>query len=100
MQHGLSTFVRLVRALLGPTAIADAKTEYGQAIVILGIKASRFTLSLALCLLATALWQVKSDSKGAWFHVCPKKAEKWASQLGDAIEALHLDSGSAQKLAG
>lgn len=53
-----------------------------------------------LCLLATALWQVKSDSKGAWFHVCPKKAEKWASQLGDAIEALHLDSGSAQKLAG
>ena len=44
--------------------------------------------------------QVQSDSDGAQFHVCPVKAAKWATQLSEAIESLHLDSGSAQKLAG
>jgi hypothetical protein len=81
VQSGLRTFVRLVRALLGPKAIADAKTEYGQCIVILGI-------------------QVQADANGAWFNVCPKKAQKWAAQISEAIATLHLDGGSAQKLAG
>jgi hypothetical protein len=36
-QHSLSVFVRLVRALLGPSAIADAKTGFGLNLVILGI---------------------------------------------------------------
>ena len=37
MQHSLSVFVRLVRALLGHSAIADAKTGFGLDLVILGI---------------------------------------------------------------
>ena len=81
MQHGLSTFVRLVRALLGPTAIADGKTDLGHVLVILGI-------------------QVKSTQDGATFNVCPEKAAKWAAQINEAVESLHLDSGTAQKLAG
>ncbi len=40
MEHGLDTFVRLVRALLGSTAVAEAKKEFGLAIVILGILVS------------------------------------------------------------
>ena len=42
MQHGLDTFVRLVRALLGSSAVADAKTEFGQLLVILGIQVPTF----------------------------------------------------------
>ena len=37
VEHGLECFVRLVRALLGPTAIADSKVESGIELVILGI---------------------------------------------------------------
>ena len=37
VKHGLSTFVRLVRAILGPTSISDSKVECGMALVILGI---------------------------------------------------------------
>lgn len=81
MKHGLSTFVRLVRALLGSTAIADAKTEAGRATVILGIL-------------------VQSSCKGVRFNLCPKKAAKWSLQISTAIDTLHLDSGTAQKLAG
>jgi hypothetical protein len=42
MQHGLDTFVRLVRVLLGSSAVADAKTEFGQLLVILGIQVPTF----------------------------------------------------------
>ena len=72
MEHGLSTFVRLVRALLGPTAIADAKAESGLAVVILGIL-------------------VQSSWKGVCFNLCPKKAAKWSLQIRTAIDTLHMD---------
>jgi len=44
--------------------------------------------------------QVHADVDGARFNVCPKKAEKWAAQIKEAIDTQHMDSGSAQKLAG
>ena len=37
VEHGLDTFVRLVRAVLGQSAIADSKVECGMTLVILGI---------------------------------------------------------------
>ena len=37
VEHGLDTFVRLVRAVLGQSAIADSKVECGMNLVILGI---------------------------------------------------------------
>jgi hypothetical protein len=101
VRSGLRAFVRLVRALLGPTAIADAKTEYGQCLVILGIQVVRSPLSSVLTSVSvTTVWQVQVNAKGAWFNVCPVKAAKWSAQLQEAIESRHLDSGSAQKLAG
>ena len=81
MEHGLRTFVRLVRTLLGDSAVADRKTDRGQTLVILGIL-------------------VRSSSDGVEFHVCPEKAAKWAAQISGAVESLHCDSGTAQKLAG
>jgi len=81
MEHGLRTFVRLVRALLGSNAVADRKTDLGQTLVILGIL-------------------VRSNRDGVEFHVCPEKAAKWAAQISGAVESLHCDSGTAQKLAG
>ena len=44
--------------------------------------------------------QVHADVDGARFNVCPKKAEKWAAQIKEAIDTQHMDSGSTQKLAG
>jgi hypothetical protein len=37
VEHGLSTFVRLVRAILGPSSISNSKVECGMTLVILGI---------------------------------------------------------------
>ena len=37
---------------------------------------------------------------GASFSVCPAKAGKWSEQIRLAVDTEHLDSGSAQKLAG
>ena len=38
MKHGMLTFARLVRAILGPSSIADRKLECGAALVILGMR--------------------------------------------------------------
>ena len=81
MEHGLSTFVRLVRAILGQCAIADTKLECGMDLVILGIR-------------------VQSGRKGARFTLCPEKAEKWMTNIREAIVTSKLVAGSAQKLAG
>ena len=37
MQHGLRCLVRLVRMLLGPSAIAD-KIDFGKTLVVLGVE--------------------------------------------------------------
>ena len=37
-EHALGCFVRLVRVLLGESAIADDKCEYGPSLVILGVQ--------------------------------------------------------------
>ena len=81
MEHGLCTFVRLGRALLGPIAAADGKTDLSQTFVILGIL-------------------TQSSKNGVEFHVCFENAVKWAAQISEAVESLRCDSGTAQKLAG
>ena len=39
------------------------------------------------CASCTLLCQVHAAVDGAKFNVCPKKAEKWAAQIKEAIEA-------------
>ena len=72
---------RLIRVLLGPTAISPNKLECGLSLVVLGI------------LVAPSL-------AGISFSLSAEKAAKWLAQLADAIENRKLDSGAAQKLAG
>ena len=81
MKHAMECFARLVRALLGFTAISERKLEYGNSLVILGMK-------------------VEPCLAGVTFRLCPTRAEKWAKQLRDAIDIGYLDAGFAQKLAG
>ena len=40
VEHGLQPFVRLVKAILGPTLVSNDKVECGSGLVILGILAS------------------------------------------------------------
>ena len=37
LQHSLSCFTRLTRLLLGTDSVADAKTEFGKRICVLGV---------------------------------------------------------------
>ena len=48
------------------------------------------------------LWfvQVQPITKGALFSLPAEKANKWVAIIDDALLRMHLDSGSAQKLAG
>ena len=81
MEHAMQCFARLVRALLGHSAISERKLEFGNSLVILGIK-------------------VEPCGAGVTFRLCPVKAAKWAKELREAIASGHLDAGFAQKLAG
>ena len=40
LRHGMVCFVRLIRALLGPSAVSDQKVDCGRSLVILGISVS------------------------------------------------------------
>lgn len=99
MEHGLSTFVRLVRAVLGPTSISDNKVECGMALVILGIMVYRCHVFSVTCIMLSNV-QVRSSELEVVFTICPKKRAKWLLQIQHALEADRLDAGSASKLAG
>ena len=81
MRHGMDTFARLIRLLLGATAVSERKLECGHELVVLGIL-------------------VQPSCDGVLFQLCPVKAAKWLATLDAAIERNHLDSGEAQKLSG
>ncbi len=81
MEHAMTIFARLVRLLLGRSAIADRKLEFGCNLTVLGMA-------------------VKCDWHGMLFTVAPEKVVKWRDQIAAAIESQHLDAGGAQKLAG
>ena len=96
----MQIFARLVRVLLGESAVADHKLEYGSELVILGIKVC--DASPRLCMLGgrAPLAQVAPSEMGVKFTVCPVKAAKWKDDIVEAISKKQLDGGSAQKLAG
>ena len=81
MEHAMGCFARLVRALLGATAVADRKLECGHELTVLGML-------------------VQPDVTGIAFTVAPEKACKWTNEIATALELGQLDAGLAQKLAG
>jgi len=80
-KHTAAIFQRLVRALLGPTAINDSKTEVGKELVVLGLLVSLASQGLSISL----------DSI---------KASSWMQMLREAYETQLLPGGTAGKLAG
>ena len=99
MEHSMQIFARLVRVLLGESAICDHKLEFGSELVILGIKVCVASPRSSLGGVAP-LAQVAPGAMGVNFTVCPIKADKWRNDIIAAIEQKQLDSGGAQKLAG
>ena len=74
-------FCRLVRCLMGETAISDAKLGHGNPLVILGVETT------FLC-------------NGARFKPSDDKATKWSELLAKALDENRLCSGEASKMSG
>jgi hypothetical protein len=77
----MQIFARLVRLLLGSTAIADRKLEQGSYLTVLG---------MTVC----PTWN------GIRFNLCREKADKWLNDVSMALKTGFLSSGEAQKLSG
>jgi hypothetical protein len=79
--HAMQCFARLVRAVLGPTAIKQEKLECGTQLEVLGLS-------------------VSYDNQGLRVRVSDKKAEAWSECIQEVLDAGVLSSGLASKLAG
>jgi len=62
-KHALKCFARLVRVLLGTSAVADEKCEVGESLVVLGV-------------------EVQMSQKGYSFRPAADKAGGWSGVLG------------------
>ena len=80
-EHAMQCFARLVRALLGGTALRAEKLDWGLELEVLGLR-------------------VSYDDHGMRVRVADKKAEEWGAAIGDVLESGRLPPGTASKLAG
>ena len=74
-------FAKLVRSILGATAISDRKLAAGNPLTVLGIE----------CFL---------DQEGAAFRPDKEKIVKWSAKIRNILDAGLLHSGEASKLSG
>lgn len=81
MEHAKLCLARLVRLILGPSAIAEKKLEHGTKLVILGI-------------------EVDVSDQGFRRTPAPEKVEKWLSEIENALSSKKLAAGAASKLSG
>ena len=80
-RHALGCVVRLVRCLLGESAIAAGKTAVSMPLVVLGL-------------------QVSANSGGFTCLPSPDKVRKWTLRIEAALVSGNLRPGDASKLAG
>ena len=81
LAHALDCLARLVRLLLGPTAIAEAKLEIGTSLCVLGV-------------------DLEMARSGFKFRPARRKVVQWVASLKAAVEDAILLPGDASKLAG
>ena len=81
LEHSMQCFARLVRLLLGHSAIANKKLECGKVLTILGV-------------------EIVMDGTGYRCRPAAEKAMKCVSVMRDALTTGSLKAGCAQKLAG
>ena len=80
-EHAMQCFARLVRCILGDSAISVRKLEVGNPLTILGV-----TISL--------------DSHGIQLRPSGDKKLKWSKQIQAALDRNSLFSGEASKISG
>ena len=81
LEHGLNCFARVVRALLGATAVAAHKMECGMALVVLGVQLTLY-------------------ADGYECRPSREKMEKCGAAMREALASMTLHAGAAAKLAG
>ncbi len=81
MQHALHCFARVVRVLLGPSAVANGKLECGISLCILGV-------------------ELRLAKKGFQCRPAIHKIKKWLKVIERALQDDRLLPGDASKLAG
>ena len=81
VKHAMECVVRVIRALLGPSSIAERKVECGLPLEVLGVT-------------------IDADEHGAVFWPSEDKVEKWLATLDDTLKRRSLHAGAARKLAG
>ena len=80
-RHAMQCFVRLVRATLGPDALAERKTECKRPLEVLGI-------------------EVEVEQDGVTLEVTATKRKEWGDRLREAKHSGILTAGEASKHAG
>ena len=81
VEHGLQCFVRLVRLLLGPDAVANDKTAFGAQLDILGV-------------------DLGMSVRGFTFKPAAEKCALWRAFMQETLRSGQLWPGAAGKLAG
>ena len=82
LEHALNCTARLIRVLLGPTAVADKKLEFSKRrLDILGVT-------------------IKLSRRGFSCRPTKRKVAKWCDSLQRALDEDRLRPGDASKLAG
>ena len=92
MEHAMQCFVRLIRAVLGQSSIADKKVECGRKLVILGVEV--VAAARSSCSPAALSLQVRPSKKAVEFRVNPEKAADWAECVRSALSSKLLPSGA------
>ena len=81
MKHALECLARLVRILMGQTAIAERKMACGSRLDVLGVN-------------------IKMSRRGYKCKPCADKVHKWVRTMQVALDENRLSPGAASKLAG
>ncbi len=97
----MQCFTRLVRALLGASAIAARKCEYGLSLIVLGIEVRQALRCLSLSVVHRCFGtQVVPKPSGIFFFLSADKVEKYIACIRAALASGYLSAGEASKLAG
>ncbi len=80
-EHSMNIFARLVRCLLGPSAISESKLQYGMPLPILGLS-------------------VEAVAEGMTCTPLPNKISKWLAVIDEALCTGHFTPAQSGKLAG
>lgn len=101
LEHALQCFARLVRLLLGPTALADRKMASGHDLLVRVVASlsawAVFGAGPTLCVLGIS---VVFDKVGYMCRPDDVKVRKWIRCVKDALDTGVLRPGEASKLAG